>query len=170
MLENSCITEFPRFEHQQTHSLDKAYPLANLCSLSLTLLLVGMTILLSLLVLPDVSELQADWRLRWALPLVALLYPWVWVSSRARCFAVRQEDVSYYSGVFSRSVIIQPLVRLQHIEITRGVIERIFGLATLKLYSAGGGSHALAIPGLKYAVAQALREQISTSRSLSSGQ
>ena len=42
-----------------------------------------------------------------------------------------------------------PFNRIQHIETVRGPIERLLGLATIKIFSAGGLSSDLSISGLE---------------------
>lgn len=170
MSENPSIYEFPEFVQQHTYKLSRLYPLANMCTWTLVLLVCGVVLFFVTALVPKLSHLKEGLDVIWALPLIGLVYAWVWLSSSLPRYAVRQEDVSYYCGVFFRRIVIQPIVRLQHIEISRGVIERLFGLATLKLYSAGGAHHAVVIPGLHYHVAQSLREHITSSRSLKNGQ
>lgn len=60
-------------------------------------------------------------------------------------YQVRQHDLSYRTGVLSRTVETVPFVRVQHARVTQGPIERAFGLATLAVNSAGPD---LDIPGL----------------------
>jgi membrane protein YdbS with pleckstrin-like domain len=72
-------------------------------------------------------------------------------------FALREKDVLYKSGIFFRSTIIIPFSRVQHCEIEQGPIDRMFGLAELSLYTAGGSSSDLSIPGLTLDKANALK-------------
>ena len=51
-------------------------------------------------------------------------------------------------------------MRIQHIEIERGPLERSAGLATLQVFSAGGAHHTFEIPGLTYEKAIELRQFI----------
>lgn len=52
-------------------------------------------------------------------------------------YQVRQHDLSYRTGVLTRSVETVPFVRVQHARVTQGPVERAFGLATLAVNSAG---------------------------------
>jgi uncharacterized protein len=72
-------------------------------------------------------------------------------------FAVREKDILYQSGIFFRSTLIIPFNRVQHCEIEHGPIDRIFGLAELSLFTAGGSSSDLSIPGLAQDKASALK-------------
>ncbi len=53
-------------------------------------------------------------------------------------YLVRERDFSYRQGVIFTSVNTMPYARVQHVSIDRGPVERMFGLATLTMKSAGG--------------------------------
>ncbi|WP_199610038.1 PH domain-containing protein [Flocculibacter collagenilyticus] len=75
-------------------------------------------------------------------------------------YALREQDISFTSGLFFRKTVTQPVLRIQHIELQRGPLERKFGLATLQIFSAGGVMHTFEIPGLALEKAQQLRQFI----------
>jgi len=81
-------------------------------------------------------------------------------SDRAISYHVRELDITMRSGVFFKKVVTQPYLRLQHIELKRGPIERKVDLATVQVFSAGGSLHTFALPGLSLAQANALRQYI----------
>jgi len=53
-----------------------------------------------------------------------------------------------------------PVRRMQHVDLSRGPIERLFGLATLVVFTAGNEGSAFRVPGLPVHVAQELRDRI----------
>ncbi|MCA8948102.1 MAG: PH domain-containing protein [Planctomycetes bacterium] len=57
-----------------------------------------------------------------------------------------------------------PVRRMQHVDLNRGPIERLFGLATLVVYTAGNEGSAFRVPGLGLARAQDLRDRILEAR------
>lgn len=57
-----------------------------------------------------------------------------------------------------------PVRRMQHVDLVRGPIERLFGLATLVVYTAGNEGSAFRVPGLAVARATALRDRIVEAR------
>jgi uncharacterized protein len=61
--------------------------------------------------------------------------------------------------VFQRARLL-PLSRLQHVDIERGPLERMFGLAALILHTAGTHSANIRIPGLEAAEATRLRDHL----------
>lgn len=82
-------------------------------------------------------------------------------------YAIREQDIHFQAGLFFRKLVSQPILRVQHIELKRGPIERKAGLATLQVFSAGGVSHTFEIPGLDYEKAISLRKFIINHKDLS---
>lgn len=68
------------------------------------------------------------------------------VEIRRMGYQVREHDISFRTGVISRSTATLPFVRVQHARLNRGAIERRFGLATVHISSAGSS---MTIPGLR---------------------
>jgi membrane protein YdbS with pleckstrin-like domain len=57
-----------------------------------------------------------------------------------------------------------PVRRMQHVDLVRGPIERLFGLATLVVFTAGNEGSAFRVPGLAASRAQELRDFIVEAR------
>ncbi|MFN0111441.1 MAG: PH domain-containing protein [Blastocatellia bacterium] len=53
-----------------------------------------------------------------------------------------------------------PLARLQHVDLERGPLERMFGLASLVIHTAGTHAAATTIPGLEAETAARLRDHL----------
>jgi membrane protein YdbS with pleckstrin-like domain len=96
------------------------------------------------------SRLSAEY-IMYPLPLIALpIIILVCRRAAALCgYAVRTQDVHYRSGIIWRGETSLPFNRIQHVEITRDILDRFFGLSKLKFFAAGGGSADLTIPALK---------------------
>lgn len=97
----------------------------------------------------------ALWALLAALALRALIWPAIAVPRLG--FFVRERDILCKSGVIRRSVTAVPYNRVQHAATSSGPMERRFGLARLVVYTAGGSSGDLSIPGLAAPLAERLR-------------
>lgn len=82
------------------------------------------------------------------------------VNSRYRMagYALRTHDIMYKSGVFWHSTTIIPYSRIQHVEISQGPIQSAFGIATLRIYTAGGTRSDLTIDGLERKKAGDIKE------------
>lgn len=57
-----------------------------------------------------------------------------------------------------------PVRRMQHVDLMRGPVERLFGLATLVVFTAGNEGSAFRVPGLSVQRAQELRDRIVQAR------
>jgi membrane protein YdbS with pleckstrin-like domain len=75
-------------------------------------------------------------------------------------YALRKHDVIYTSGWIIRNTTVLPFNRVQHVEIKHGPIDRMFGLSSLKIFTAGGSQSDMVIPGLERERAQRIKELI----------
>ncbi len=80
-------------------------------------------------------------------------------------YALREQDLSYRSGLFVTKTTTQPMNRIQHVEVKQGPIDRKYDLAKLYAYSAGGQHYTFSIPGLTHEFAVKLRALILEHRS-----
>lgn len=79
------------------------------------------------------------------------------MSVRHLGYLVRDHDLTLRQGVIVRVTSTIPYNRVQHVGVDRGPIERLYGLATLQLRSAGG---VIGISGLTTADANRLKELV----------
>ena len=101
--------------------------------------------------------------------LLGLLNYWYGiVANKKKFFAIREQDITYCSGLIFQKTVTQPISRVQHVELKRGPIERKAGLACLQLFSAGGASHTFEIPGLLLENAESIRQFIVDHKTISS--
>jgi hypothetical protein len=79
---------------------------------------------------------------------------------KKRKYALRTHDISFKQGVLTNSLTTVPLSRIQHLDITQGILSRFFGLANLKLFTAGADGSDMVIKGLLLAEAEKLKEHL----------
>src|SRR5690606_33406175 len=60
-------------------------------------------------------------------------------------YAFREHDVLFRHGVIATKTIVIPYNRVQHVALNEGVFSRMFGLAEVAVYTAGGNSGDIAI-------------------------
>lgn len=75
-------------------------------------------------------------------------------------YSLREKDIIYSRGLLWQTRTSIPFNRIQHAEVKQGPIERIFKLHSLKVYTAGGDSSDLVIPGLTEENASRIKEFI----------
>jgi membrane protein YdbS with pleckstrin-like domain len=67
---------------------------------------------------------------------------------RSWSYEVREDSLYLERGVVTNVRTVVPYVRIQHVDASRGPIERAFGLATTVVYTAGSRGADVSIPGL----------------------
>ncbi len=81
-------------------------------------------------------------------------------SYAARKYALRERDITFQKGWIWWSETVVPFNRIQHCEIEQGPIEKMYGLATLEVYTAGKNSSDVSISGLERQIAERLKDFI----------
>lgn len=89
---------------------------------------------------------------------------WNVISARLRFrrfgFELAHGLLRVHHGIILRKEKTIPIDRMQHLDVDHGPIERIFGLARLSVFTAGGRAATFQLPGLSRARADSLRAQI----------
>lgn len=135
------------------------YRLVRILAISLFwgILLIGLTIAVSVMFLWGRGWLMlgifGGWTLLYVLNLILGIK-----GVAIKGFAIRERDIVYRTGLIWRKMITIPFNRVQHCEINQGPIEKALDLARLKIFTAGGASSDLSIPGLLPDQAQRLKE------------
>ncbi|MCP3979415.1 MAG: PH domain-containing protein [bacterium] len=159
------VDELPQAGQIEFQPLAQAYPRQMLIQ---HLLVFGPIVLASLIpavLLVAVFRTPASYVVGPLLPVIplllaALLIPLAVRRARTAGVALREHDIAFRRGVFFRKVVILPFNRLQHAGVSSGPLQRRFGLASLKLYTAGASGIDLQIDGLTAERAATLREHV----------
>lgn len=75
-------------------------------------------------------------------------------------FEVRDDHLYIEHGVIKKVYSMVPYVRVQHVDTDRGPINRILGLSTLRVYTAGSKGADIKVPGLDREKASHLQEKL----------
>lgn len=70
------------------------------------------------------------------------------LSFRKKGYALREKDIVFQSGVIAITTTIIPFNRIQHVALHEGVLDRMYDLCELQIYTAGGSTSDLVIIGL----------------------
>jgi len=79
---------------------------------------------------------------------------------RAWGYEVRDDGIYLERGVVTQVRTVVPFVRIQHVDSSRGPVERLAGLATTVVYTAGSRGADVTVPGLTPVRADDLRERL----------
>jgi len=77
---------------------------------------------------------------------------------RKKAFAFRSHDVLFRSGIIATTTIVIPYNRVQHVALHEGFISRFFGLASVSIFTAGGSSSDIEIPGIEKEQAENIKQ------------
>lgn len=156
------ISTLPKFEEVQLNKIDSKY---------FRIILINVSIFFGLLIIAFavLSYLKEDlfsnrvWLfLGMGLPV---LYGFTILLNhlgfKKRGYAFREHDVIYKSGLIKESTVIVPDNRVQHVALHQGFFSRMFGLASIELFTAGGNHSDLEISGLVLAEARKIKNMIS---------
>lgn len=75
-------------------------------------------------------------------------------------YEVRDDSLYLERGVFTEVRTVVPYVRLQHVDVSRGPLERALGLASVVVYTAGSRGADVTVPGLTPGDAEALQARL----------
>lgn len=78
----------------------------------------------------------------------------------ARGYRMDSDRLRVVRGILFRSDSVVPFGRVQHLDVEQGPIERLYGLSTLTLHTAGTHNSSVSLPGLARATALEMRETI----------
>jgi membrane protein YdbS with pleckstrin-like domain len=78
---------------------------------------------------------------------------------RAWGYAEREDDLFVRRGVLFSRLSVIPYGRMQFVDVTAGPVERLFGLATVRMHTAAAASDAR-IPGLESEEAARVRDRL----------
>ena len=102
----------------------------------------------------------------WFALSISLLAIFVWsltitiIRHFFRSYKLSEQCLHSKSGVFWNIHTAVPLNRVQHAEVVKGLFERLFGLATLTVHTAGPGSHEVSLKHLDLHVAREMLKEI----------
>ena len=156
------ISTLPKFEEATLQPLQKEYFKVMLIQRGIfyTLLLIPILVLL-FIDANDFFEGKLMYVISVWFVLVVLNFFFLKLSFRKKGFALREHDVIFKSGVISETTIIVTNNRVQHVALHQGMLSRVFGLASIELFTAGGSASDLKINGLLLEDAKKIKESVS---------
>ena len=156
------LNDIPEFENLESTKLEKDY---------LKVIYANIFIIFSLLTLGAlIATLSFDLFTKgifFIIWLISYLMFWILIfiyylaSFKKRSYSFRDHDVVYSYGVIYQTKVLIPFNRIQHIALHQGLFSRMYGLASLQFYTAGGATTDINIKGLKLDTAQKFKTFVS---------
>lgn len=150
------ISDLPKIESLEYSKLDGKFLIESLIIRLISILPIGAGIFIFYKKEPEFL-FEA---ILFGLVTFAVLMLFGYLSYFKKKYALREKDVSYRRGIIFHSITTIPLSRIQHSELMRGPLDRFLGLSSVKIYTAGGSSSDITIPGLSVETAEKVREFI----------
>ena len=75
-------------------------------------------------------------------------------------YAMDEEELHVAHGLWTHIHTVVPLARIQHIDVSQGPVERLWGVSRLVVHTAGTLHSRVALPGLTRPTAEAMRDRI----------
>ncbi len=154
------VASLPHYEEVKLTSLDPKY----LLRLNITTG-INMFFLLIMLVVGYVfsGPYRSYFVAAWILYLLILV--WSFFSNyqlqKRNGYGIRERDIVFRRGFLYERTTVVPFNRIQHVSTRRSLLDKMLGLSTLKVFTAGGSGSDIAIPGLLPETAVNLKEALS---------
>jgi len=150
-------TQLPRFEEVLFTPLHPNYWKLTLIHLFVLFLILATALGFGLIF--NAELIPYKWNLVIAAAVLMLLVlMFSRIAFRKKGFAFRNHDVLFRSGIIATNTIVIPYNRVQHVALHEGFISRILGLAKIEIFTAGGSSSDIEIPGIEKIQAENIKQ------------
>ncbi len=151
------LSNLPRYESINLNKLQSKYWNVILLNIIAAMLLVGVILVVVYCFVEEIHSIA------WLFTLVYVLFfgfafVLFKISFLKRGFAFREHDVIYRSGILATNTMIVPYNRVQHVALHEGFVSRYFDLAKVEIFTAGGDSSDVSIPGIRKEQAEDIKQ------------
>lgn len=157
MNETIDTTQLPKFEDVVFSVLHPNYWKVTLISLAVFFLVlaigVGLVFYFNENLYPFIYQLSIVFAV-----LLLLVFYFSWISFKKKGFAFRTHDVLFRHGIIATNMLVIPYNRVQHVALHEGFVSRFFGLAKIQIFTAGGNSSDIEIPGIAKEEAENIKQ------------
>ncbi len=161
--QNIAVTSLPDITKIEFKKINKKYLKVILINFFICFipLLVGLILLHQLVFSDEINEFIIFMYIAF-ISFSTLILLNLKIGFTRRKYALREKDISYKCGLFTKKLTTVPFSRIQHVETDEKPISRIFGLSSLSVYTAGDSSDDLVIKGITKEKALQIKEFITT--------
>ena len=151
------IAQLPKFEEIEFSVLHPNYWKVTLISLTVFFLVMGLALGLVLYFNEELSPFIFQLSIVFAVVLLLVLF-FSRISFKKKGFAFRTHDVLFRYGIIATNTLVIPYNRVQHVALHEGLVSRFFGLAKIQIFTAGGSSSDIEIPGIAKEQAESIKQ------------
>lgn len=128
-----------------------------IATLAILIPMIVVALVFAIIFTAEVPWLHAIWAVLVAFTVFLIVI--ILRQARAIGYAEREDDLLIRRGIMFHKATVVPYGRLQFVDVDAGPIDRMFGLASVKLHTASAATDAT-IPGLPRAEADRLRDSL----------
>lgn len=153
------IKQLPKFEEVVFTALHHKYFRVVLINLGIVIALFILAPIVLSVINPELFSGRVWLILGMVIPILLIfIVSFSIIGFRKKGFAFREHDVLYRYGVIATNTIVIPYNRAQHVALHEGFMSRFFGLAKIEIFTAGGSSSDIAIPGIAKEEAENIKQ------------
>jgi membrane protein YdbS with pleckstrin-like domain len=150
-------TQLPKFEEVPFSKLHASYWKGSLIYIAILMIILGIGCGFALANIEELSGFETQIWIGFAI-LFALVLLFSRIGFNKKGFAFRNHDVLFRHGIIATNTMVIPYNRIQHVALHEGMIPRAFGLATIEIFTAGGSSSDIEIPGIAKEQAENIKQ------------
>ncbi|HEY4629252.1 MAG TPA: PH domain-containing protein [Flavobacterium sp.] len=150
-------SQLPKFEEVQFTALHPNYWKVTLINCFVFILFLCFGVLLGLIFIDELFGFQSQLIIT-TIVLIGLILLFSRIAFRKKRFAFRNHDVLFRHGIIATNIIVIPYNRIQHVALHEGLVSRYFGLAKIEIFTAGGSSSDIEIPGIEKEQAENIKQ------------
>jgi membrane protein YdbS with pleckstrin-like domain len=152
-------TQLPKFEDVSFSKLDSKYLKVIFINIALLMVVLALGSLVFSIVKPELFTNKIWMILGFSTLLFSsLLLVLSVIGFMKKGFAFREHDVLFRHGIIATTTIVIPYNRVQHVALHEAFVSRYFGLAKIAIFTAGGSSSDIEIPGIAKEQAENIKQ------------
>lgn len=155
------MESLPKFEEVELLQVSQKYLVKMSIGTGIFMLVCFVALSVAYVVFPEFFQKY----LPYFIVFLVIYFAWSFFSNfksyKKMGYGLRERDIVFRHGfIFERTTVV-PYNRIQHVSGNRGILDKLLGLSTVNIYTAGGSGSDLTIPGLLLDTAEPLKEAIS---------
>jgi membrane protein YdbS with pleckstrin-like domain len=150
-------TQLPKYEEVEFSVLHPSYWKVVLISLTVFFLFAGMGLGLGLFFNKELALFTTEVSIAYVVLVFIVLF-FSRLDFKKKGFAFRNHDVLFRHGIIATNTLVIPYNRVQHVALHEGLLSRFFGLAKIEIFTAGGSSSDIEIPGISKEQAENIKQ------------